>query len=161
MFFSELKRRKELILKNLSIDEIFKQKKKLIEEFASPDEFDLPSPVITKEITNDKVYHIYTTHLNDNKIETIFIEQNNQTLVSYKVNGSIFKNQNFKLKSAIDILSVVGINFLHYISVCEQEEIQIIFETSKESMAKIDERLLGLCDTIFPFVKFKRRSIYE
>lgn len=161
MFFSELIRRKKLILKNLRPDEINKQRETLINEFCTPDEFDLPQPEVTKELIDEKCNYYYKTILNNIEIETIFKEENEEILVSYKVNGSIFKKENFKLKEAIDIMAIVSLNFLNYISICKKDQIKVVFETSKESIAKVDNRLLNLCDTIFPFITFRRRSTYE
>jgi hypothetical protein len=157
MFFGKLKNQLKIIKNNLTTEEIIQKRKELIDEFCDPEDFNLPKYVLT---IDDKHYS-YISYLNKLKIETIIIQNNNESLVSYKINDSLFKENNFLIKDTINIINIVVLNFLNYISICDISKCNIVFETTHESMAGIDIKLLKLCKEMFPFVNFKRRDTNE
>jgi hypothetical protein len=159
MFFSELKNRLKLITDNLSLEEVKKKRKELMEEFANPEDFNLPQSDL--EI-KDKNY-TYTTQLwaknKSIQLKTIIDEKKNESVVLFKINNSYDKLESQTTKTTIDIIAVVSLNFLHYVSICNKDPLNIVFVAENESLARIDNMLLSLCTKLYPFVTFNRRVI--
>jgi len=159
MFFSELKNRLKLITDNLSLEEVKKKRKELMEEFANPEDFNLPQSDL--EI-KDKNY-TYTTQLwtktKSIELKTIIDEKQNESVVLFKINNSYDKLESQTTKTTIDIIAVVSLNFLHYVSICDKDPLNIVFVAENESLAKIDSMLLSLCTKLYSFLTFSRRIV--
>jgi hypothetical protein len=159
MFFSELKTRIKLITDNMSLEEIKKKRKKLTEEFWNSEDFNLPQSDL--EI-KDKNY-TYTTQLwtktKSIELKTIIDEKQNESVVLFKINNSYDKLESQTTKTTIDIIAVVSLNFLHYVSICDKDPLNIVFVAENESLAKIDSMLLSLCTKLYPFLTFSRRIV--
>ena len=161
MFFIKFKNQLKNIKNNLTQEQIIQKRKELIDEFCDPEDYNLPGWSLSITEKNNKKYHNYITNYDGIKIETIIIEDDNQRLVSYKVNDSLFKEKNFSIKNTINIINVVSLNFLNYIVNCDMNNCNIIFETNNESMAGIDIKLLDMCKDLFPYINYKRGNTNE
>jgi len=159
MFFSELKTRIKLITDNMSLEEIKKKRKKLTEEFWNSEDFNLPQSDLK---IKDKNY-TYTTQLwtktKSIELKTIIDEKQNESVVLFKINNSYDKLESQTTKTTIDIIAVVSLNFLHYVSICDKDPLNIVFVAENESLAKIDSMLLSLCTKLYPFLTFSRRIV--
>ena len=159
MFFSKLKTRIKLITDNMSLEEIKKKRKKLTEEFWNSEDFNLPQSDL--EI-KDKNY-TYTTQLwtktKSIELKTIIDEKQNESVVLFKINNSYDKLESQTTKTTIDIIAVVSLNFLHYVSICDKDPLNIVFVAENESLAKIDSMLLSLCTKLYSFLTFSRRIV--
>lgn len=152
MFYHKLKDKFELLKKHYSEEEIIKNRKKLLEEFANPDDFDLPQPeIIIKEQDNKKYYKFITNFTKNGintKVETIIIEENDDSYISFKVDDSISRKSKRDLETTILIYTIVSLNYLNYFGISElvdkNNRINMIFETNHDNMASVDMFLAEL-----------------
>ena len=123
------------------------------------EDFNLPQSDL--EI-KDKNY-TYTTQLwtktKSIELKTIIDEKQNESVVLFKINNSYDKLESQTTKTTIDIIAVVSLNFLHYVSICDKDPLNIVFVAENESLAKIDSMLLSLCTKLYPFLTFSRRIV--
>lgn len=159
MFYGKLKKTIELITKHLSTEEIIKRKKQLIEEFATPEEFNLPEPEKNKIIHEDRVIHEYKTKLFNNEkegeiiIKTMIREYQQKVDINYSINNSFDREKRYSTKTTIMIMSVVTLNFLDFFKDFDLSK-PFHYNTKKKAISKIDTFLLEMCKKFIPTFKY-------
>lgn len=159
MIYGKLKKTLELITKHLSVDDIIKNKKKIIEEFCNTEDFNLPESEKNKIIHPDRIIYEYRTKIfNDKKegeviVKTKLKEYDNKIFINYSVNDSFDKQKNYSTKTTLMLISIVTLNFLNFLKDFDSDK-PFYFNTRDKSMSKIDTFLLELCKKFIPTFKY-------
>jgi hypothetical protein len=164
MIYSKLKKKAELIIKNCSEEFRVQNRKKLLEEFFCPDDYNILDPIITKENKKDHILYKYKTKILFNKqelkIDFVVKEYPDNSLIAYTIDDSYIKTKKIDRKTVINIFGIVAIYFLQYMITVNDDRL-ILFQTNDDSMSKIDHMLLKLYKMTFPNFKYKEREFKD